>query len=132
MQIRFGKGSYDDPMETLSKLKQVGLLEYYKNQFDTLALKVQGLLNHTSWVAFLWGLKDEIRLPVRMFNPKSLIDAYSLARIQEECVLNSKLITRTAWDSNQFHHSSHGMSAELPVSFAKGNGFISNQGSMQS
>jgi hypothetical protein len=27
MQIRFGKGSYDDPMETLSKLKQVDLLQ---------------------------------------------------------------------------------------------------------
>jgi hypothetical protein len=27
MQIRFGKGSYDDPMETLSKLRQVGLLQ---------------------------------------------------------------------------------------------------------
>jgi len=67
-----------------------------------------------------------------MFNPKSLVDAYALARIQEECVLNSKRITRPAWNSNQFHHSSHGMNAELPVGFAKGNGFISNRGSMQS
>jgi hypothetical protein len=35
------------------------------------------------------GLKVDIRLPVRMFHPKSLVEAYSLARIQEECVLNS-------------------------------------------
>jgi len=34
----------------------------------------------------LGGLKNEMRLPVRMFNPRSLIDAYSLARIQEECL----------------------------------------------
>jgi hypothetical protein len=31
LQIRFGRGSYDDPMETLSKLKQDGALEDYKN-----------------------------------------------------------------------------------------------------
>jgi hypothetical protein len=40
---RFGKGSYDDPMKTLTNLKQVGLLEEYKTQFDTLAIKVHGL-----------------------------------------------------------------------------------------
>jgi hypothetical protein len=36
IQIRFGRGPYDDPMETLSKLKQEGALEDYKNQFNTL------------------------------------------------------------------------------------------------
>jgi hypothetical protein len=41
MQTRFGRGPYDDPMENLSNLKQDGLLEDYKNQFDILALKVQ-------------------------------------------------------------------------------------------
>jgi hypothetical protein len=43
LQIRFGRGSYDDPMEALSKLKQEDSLEDYKNQFDTLVLKVQHL-----------------------------------------------------------------------------------------
>jgi len=123
MHIRFGKGSYDDPMETLTKLKQVGLLEDYKTQFDNLAIKVQRLPKSHKLSCFLGGLKDEIRLPVRTFNPKSLTDVYSLARIQEECVLNSKRIIRPAWNSNQFHHPNHGMSAEIPVGFSKGNGF---------
>jgi hypothetical protein len=86
MQIRFGKGSYDDPVETQTKLNQVGLLENYNTQFDNLALKVQGLPESHKLSYFLGGLKNEMRLPVRMFNPRSLIDAYSLARIQEECL----------------------------------------------
>jgi len=83
LTIRFGTGSYDDPMETLTNLKQVGLLEEYKTQFDTLAIKVHDLPDFHKFSMFLGGLKEEIRLPVRMFNPKSLIDAYSLAHIQD-------------------------------------------------
>jgi hypothetical protein len=30
IQVRFGKGSYDDSIKTLSKLKQTGLVEEYK------------------------------------------------------------------------------------------------------
>ena len=32
---------------------------------------------------FLGRLKDEIQMPIRMFNPKTLHDAYALARLQE-------------------------------------------------
>jgi hypothetical protein len=123
VQIRFGKGSYDDPMETLTKLKQVGLLEDYKTQFENLAIKVHGLPETHKLSCFLGGLKDEIRLPVRMFNPKSLVDAYSLARIQEEYVLNSRRNARSFWSPSQAQNPSHGMSAELPVGFPKVNGF---------
>jgi hypothetical protein len=94
MQTRFGKGSYDDSMETLSKLKQVGSLEDYKNQFDTLALKVQGLPVVHKLSCFLGGLRDEIRILVQMLNPRSLVDAYSLTRMQEECVLNNQKSSR--------------------------------------
>lgn len=41
---------------------------------------------------FLSGLKDEIRLPVRMFNPPNLITAYGLAKIQEEHLLLNKKV----------------------------------------
>jgi hypothetical protein len=37
LQVRFGRGSYDDPMETLLKLKQTGSLDDYKTQFEILA-----------------------------------------------------------------------------------------------
>jgi hypothetical protein len=120
IQIRFGRGPYDDPMETLSKLKQEGLLEDYKNQFDLLALKVHRMPNEYKLSCFLGGLKDEIRLPVRMFNPKSLVKAYSLARIQEECLSNWARGVRPPWRSAPFNHSPRSMSSELPLSGEKG------------
>ena len=81
IQVRFGKGSYDDPMEALSKLKQTGSLEEYKTQFELLANRVLRLIDSHKLNMFLGGLRDDIRLPMRMFNPKTLNDAYALARI---------------------------------------------------
>jgi len=119
LQIRFGRGSYDDPMETLSKLKQDGSLEDYKNQFDTLALKVQHLPEFHKLSCFLGGLRDEIRLPVRMLNPRTLVDAYSLARMQEECVMTTKRYPRSSFHSSHFHQTTQGLSAQLPAGFTK-------------
>jgi hypothetical protein len=123
LQIRFGKGSYDDPMETLSKLKQEGPLEEYKTQFDTLALKVQHLPEFHKLSCFLGGLKDEIRLPVRMFHPKTLVDAYSLARMQEEYSLTPRRYPRSIAYSNPSPHPTHGLSVQLPVGFTRDNAF---------
>jgi hypothetical protein len=127
IQIRFGRGAYDDPMETLSKLKQEGSLEDYKTKFDTLALKVQRLPEEHKLSCFLGGLKPEIRLPVRMFNPKSLLDAYSLARIQEEYVMNTARSSRIGWRSTQFSQLHKGFTTDIPVGVDKGNGFPTNR-----
>jgi hypothetical protein len=75
---------------------------------------------------FLGGLKDEIRLPVRMFNPKTLVDAYSLARMQEECILTTRRYPRSMAYSSQFQHPNHGLSVQLPVGFTKETPFQGN------
>jgi hypothetical protein len=113
-------------METLSKLKQDGPLEEYKNQFDTLALKAQHLPEFHKLSCFLGGLKDEIKLPVRMFNPKTLVDAYSLARMQEEYILTTRRYPRSMAYSSQFQHLNHGLSLQLPVGFTKDTPFQGN------
>jgi hypothetical protein len=87
---RFGKGSYNDPMETLSKLKQTGSLVEYKTQFEVLASRVLRLIDSHKLSMFLGGLRDDIRGPVIMFNPKTLNAAYALARMQEECIVINK------------------------------------------
>jgi len=97
LQTRFGTGFCDDPMETLVKLKQTGSVEEYKSQFEYLANRVSGLLDHLKISCFLGGLSDDIRLPVRMFNPKTMTDAYSLAKIQEELILNSRKSSKSSW-----------------------------------
>lgn len=82
--IRFGPSCYDDPMEALTRLRQSGSVEDYKTQFESLSLRLRGLSDNYKLSCFLSGLRDDIRLPVRIFNPTSLISAYSLAKIQEE------------------------------------------------
>lgn len=85
--IKFGPSSYDDPMEMLTRLRQNGSVEAYKGQFETLSNRLRSLSENYKLSCFLSGLKDEIKLPVRMFNPPNLITAYGLAKIQEEHVL---------------------------------------------
>jgi hypothetical protein len=87
IKVRFGKGSYVDPMENLSKLKQTGLLEEYKTQFELLANRVLRWNDSHKLSMFSGGLRDDTRVPVRMFNPKTLNDAYALARMREECIM---------------------------------------------
>jgi hypothetical protein len=99
IQVRFGKGSYDDSMETLSKLKQTGLVEEDKTQFELLAKRVLRLIDSYKLSMFWGGLRDDIRLPVRMSNPKKLNDVYALARIREECILLKSKSTKAIWSS---------------------------------
>ena len=60
----------------------------YKGQFEVLSNKMRGLSNNHKLSCFLSGLKDEVRLPMKMLNPKNLNEAFGLAKIQEE-YLNS-------------------------------------------
>ena len=50
---------------------------------------------------------------MRMFNPKTLNDAYALARIQEECLMNNMKSVKSVW-SNQ------GVGREYDSRFNKG------------
>ena len=45
-------------------------------------------------ICFLSGLRDEIRLPIRMLNPQNLSAAFGLAKIQEEYLVVSKRSTK--------------------------------------
>jgi hypothetical protein len=65
---------------------------------------------------FSGGLKAKIRFLVRMFNPKTLIEAYSLAKIQEENILNNGKGTRP-WLANLSKNSMVGGNAEVAVSY---------------
>ncbi|KAF8405168.1 hypothetical protein HHK36_010067 [Tetracentron sinense] len=86
LQIQFGSSSYDDPMETITRLRQTSTVSVYKSQFEVLSNRLRGLSESYKLSCFLSGLKDEIRLPVRMLHPNSLSSAFGLAKIQEEYV----------------------------------------------
>lgn len=86
LQIRFGSSSYDDPMEAITRLRQTSTVSVYKSQFEVLSNRLRGLSESYKLSCFLSGLKDEIRLPIRILHPNSLSSAFGLAKIQEEYV----------------------------------------------
>ena len=90
MLTRFGSTAYDDPMEALTRLRQTSTVALYKGEFEALANRIRGLSPQHKLSCFLSGLKDEVRLPVRMLNPLTLIAAFGLAKIQEEYLLSCK------------------------------------------
>lgn len=96
MLVRFGTTAYDDPMEALTMGRQSSTVSAYKGEFEALSNRIKGLSPKHKLSCFLSGLKDEIRLPVKMLNPPSLNAAFGLAKIQEEywmgCKKGAKLL----------------------------------------
>lgn len=70
LQLRFGNFSYDDPMETLTRLKQHSTVAVYKSQFEVISNRLKGLSESHKSSMFLSGLRDDIRLPMRMLHPQ--------------------------------------------------------------
>ncbi|XP_075636505.1 uncharacterized protein LOC142608698 [Castanea sativa] len=87
---RFGSTTYDDPMEVLTRLRQTTTVALYKAEFEAVSNRIMGLSPMHKLSCFLSGLKDEIRLSVRMLNPQSLNAAFGLAKIQEEYVMSCR------------------------------------------
>ena len=74
--------AYDDPMAEMKKLRQNGIVQEYLMAFDSLMDKAE-LSEEQAASYFLVGLKHEIEMIVRIFNPRTLQTAYSLAKLQE-------------------------------------------------
>ncbi|XP_075669683.1 uncharacterized protein LOC142639376 [Castanea sativa] len=90
LHVRFGSTAYDDPMEVLTRLRQSSTVAMYKAEFEAVSNRIKGLSPLHKLSCFLSGLKDEIRLPIRMLNPRTLNEAFELAKIQEEYVFSYK------------------------------------------
>ena len=99
--MRFGSTAYDDPMEVLTRLRQTTIVVVYKAEFEAVSNRIKGLSPLHKLSCFLSGLKDEIRLPVRMPNPQSLNAAFGLAKIQEEYVMSCKRSVKYQQDSGK-------------------------------
>ena len=77
-------------MEALTRLKQTTTVVSYKGNFEVLSNRIKGLSESHKLSYSLSGLKDEIRLPVRMLVPKFVNDAFGLAKIQEEFLISNR------------------------------------------
>ncbi|GJU57551.1 transposon ty3-G gag-pol polyprotein [Tanacetum coccineum] len=81
---RFGPTDYEDPAEALSRLKQVTTVALYQEAFEKISHQVDGLPEVFLVGCFIGGLKEEIRLEVKLKKPRSLTDAIGMALLVEE------------------------------------------------
>ena len=82
MSSRFGDYLYNNPMSELMSLTQRGMVRKYQEVLEELLNRLK-LSKDYVVNCFLSGLKEEIQLAVRMFMPKSLHHAQSLAIMEE-------------------------------------------------
>ena len=83
-------GGQRDPLEELTEHKQEGDLESYIKEFDMLWNRAQ-ISEKQALVFFLGGLEIEIKNLVKMFEPKSLKQAYNLARLHNNTLTYRKV-----------------------------------------
>jgi hypothetical protein len=83
-------GGQKDPLEELIKHKQEGELESYIKDFDILWNQAQ-ISEKQALVFFLGGLEIEIKNLVKMFELKSLKEAYNLARLHNNTLTYRKI-----------------------------------------
>jgi hypothetical protein len=88
-------------MELLTKLKQTHNIAAYKSQFESTSNRVRDLSDMHKLSCFMSGIKDEIRLVVKMQGPRNLGEAYALAKIQEEYLATVKRSKRPTYEPNR-------------------------------
>ncbi|GAU35886.1 hypothetical protein TSUD_383780 [Trifolium subterraneum] len=86
LELRFAPSQYEDPKGALFKLCQTGSIKDYQGEFESLANRIVGLPTPFYLSCFVSGLKPEIRREVQAFQPFSLTQAISLAKLQEDKV----------------------------------------------
>ncbi|KAH0672795.1 hypothetical protein KY290_025029 [Solanum tuberosum] len=78
---RFGEG-FEDPMDELKNLQQTSTVKEYQAEFDRLLTGVN-LSTENTISCFLEVLKLELNKSIRIQNPRTLMQAYKIARLQE-------------------------------------------------
>jgi hypothetical protein len=63
---RFGPTDFEDPFEALSRLRQTTTIAAYQEEFEKLSHQVDGLPETFLIGRFIAGLRDDIRLDVKI------------------------------------------------------------------
>ena len=81
--LRFGTVPYEDGFGELCKLKQNGSMRDYQSRFEWLLGKAGILTDKQETTCFISGLREPLRVDVRVQNPTSMSSAIGLAQIYE-------------------------------------------------
>jgi hypothetical protein len=98
-----------DPMETLTRPRQTSTVTLYKIQFEVLSNRLKNLSEEYKLSCFLNGLKDDIRLPLRLLSPQNLNNTFTMAKIQEGVVLNFRRTSKFSTYTNSNWQNSKGV-----------------------
>ncbi|KAH9680798.1 hypothetical protein KPL71_026691 [Citrus sinensis] len=79
----------------LSRVKQTGTLRDYQKEFERHGNRVQRWTQKALIGTFMGGLKPEISKEIRLFRPKTLKEAISLARMRYEQLQRQKRLMRS-------------------------------------
>lgn len=81
IRVRFS-ATLQRPLEELVQLKQKGSLNEYQEKFEKISCRSK-LTEEQKVDCYLGGLKEEIAWDVRLFNPRTVLEATRLAKIKE-------------------------------------------------
>jgi hypothetical protein len=84
IQLRFGPTDYEDPSEALTRLKQTTTIVAYQEAFERLSHRVDDLPEKFLIGCFIAGLRDDIRIDVKIKQPVTLADTIGVARLIEK------------------------------------------------
>ncbi|KAH0670728.1 hypothetical protein KY289_025221 [Solanum tuberosum] len=99
---RFEEG-FEDPMEELKNLQQTSTVKEYQTEFNRLLTGVN-LSTENTISCFVGGLKPELNKSVRIQNPRTLMQAYKIARFQEG-VFEAQALSWGLKTNNKSQHS---------------------------
>ena len=80
----FGPSAFDGFTGALTKLCQTGTRWEYQIEFEKLANDTEGLPNAFYLSCFISGMKDAIHSEVKMFPPRTMMEALGLAKLAED------------------------------------------------
>lgn len=71
-------------MGALTKLYQMTMVREYQNEFEKLSNCIGGLDEAFFCIYFISGLKEEIQIEFKIFNPRNIIVVIGLTKLVED------------------------------------------------
>ncbi|PPD96114.1 hypothetical protein GOBAR_AA39648 [Gossypium barbadense] len=121
--VRFGPPMSNNPVRELANLRQIGTVEEYQHQFQSLLTKTTNLKPRQQVNLFATRLVEEIRIDIEMQQLGNLGIVMNMARaLEPKQKVSSKMLSQTNlnWSASQ----NTGSNSIIPStkSFAKGGG----------
>ncbi|XP_052876295.1 uncharacterized protein LOC128282166 [Gossypium arboreum] len=121
--VRFGPPMSNNPLGELANLRQIGTVEEYQRQFQSLQAKTTDLKPRQQVNLFIAGLVEELRIDIEMQQPGNLGVAMNMARtLERKQKVSSKMLSQTNLNWSAFQNAGSTSISPTTKSFAKGGG----------